>query len=234
MLLKTKAIVLNATRHLGNMLMVRLYTLKSGQQIFITRNEKRKANILLPFSLLEIEYEDKGNRDIKRLNEVNTAFQSQTIYIRPDKSAIALFMAELVLKVVKEEEGNAPLFAFLEAAIMELDLKTTSTETYHLFFLLGLSKFTGFYPMGNYSNLNCFFDLREGEFRETAPPHSFYLEQSNAIALGKLKAAFESGNLSVSISPEQRTSLIIALTDYFRLHLPGMHEINSHTVLHEL
>ncbi len=234
MLSKSKAIVLSTTKYLGNMLLVKLYTEKSGQQSFIIRNEKKKRNVFMPFSVLEIDYDEKENRSLHKLKETNQAFQLKTVYLFPDKSAIVLFMAELVAKVVKEEEGNPELFQFLEESILKLDSSAVNSETFHLFFILGLSRHTGFYPSGYYSPQASFFDLREGKFSSFPPPHPFYLEGENAAALGDLKLAYESGKESFSIKSAYRRALLSSFVDYFRLHLPGMTEMKSHLVLQEI
>ena len=75
--------------------------------------------------------------------------------------------------------------------------------------------------------------LREGKFCSTYPTHPYFLEGSASESLGKLKDCFEL-NTTFDISISDRRALLSALTDYFRLHLPGMVDMKSHLVLQEV
>ena len=233
MLVKTRAIVLGTTRYLGNMVLVRMYTESKGQSLFIHKGGKRNQAAFLPLTLVEIVAEEKVNRSIQKLKEHSILDGFKEIYLDPEKSAIGLFLTELISKVVKEEEGNQPLFNYLLNMVSHLNSNEVDTKTFHLIFLIGLSEFAGFYPLGNYSTLNRFFDLNEGKYTSSIPPHPFFLEGSAAESLSRLKDCYET-NSKLSIQPEDRRILLAALTDFFKLHLPGMKEMKSHLVLQEI
>jgi DNA repair protein RecO (recombination protein O) len=202
--------------------------------MFIQRKEKKGQIALMPFALIEITYEAFENRGINKLKEVSTIFTPKNIYHRPDKSAIVIFMAELVMKVVKEEEGNPELFEFLAESFRQLDSPEAEVGIFHLNFMLELSRYAGFYPFGNYENGTPIFDLREGAFSRQLPAHPFYLEGEISAKFGQLKNNFETKNTPIIVSDMQRSLLISALVDYFRLHLTGMEELKSHIILKEL
>ena len=233
MITKTRAIVLGSTRYLGNLILVKLYSESKGQGIYMHKSSRKNHSAFVPLNLLEIITEDKDNRSLQKLKETSVLNSFEAIYRNPEKSAIALFVAELIAKVVKEEEGNQPLFDFLVHSIEQLNSSESNTKTFHLFFLLELSQFAGFYPFGNYTSEDSIFDLREGRFCSSYPPHPFYLEGTASESLGKLKNCFELNTL-LDIHNSDRRLLLSALTDYFKLHLPGMADMKSHLVLQEV
>jgi DNA repair protein RecO (recombination protein O) len=233
MITKTKAIVLGTTRYLGNLVLVKMYSENKGQSIYIHKGGRKNQTAFMPLNLVEIIVEEKDSRNLQKLKETTVLNGFDKIYLDPEKSAIALFVTELILKVVKEEEGNKALFDYLIESIEKLNSSLVDTKTFHLFFLIGLSQFAGFYPSGQHTSSDSLFDLREGKFCSGYPPHPYFLEGSASESLGKLKDCFEM-NTTFDISISDRRALLAALTDYFRLHLPGMVDMKSHLVLQEV
>ena len=61
------------------------------------------------------------------------------------KSSIALFIAEILNKCLKEEVNNKDLFNFLEAELIDLDNNDFNSQ-FHIRFLLTLSQYFGISP----------------------------------------------------------------------------------------
>ena len=61
------------------------------------------------------------------------------------KNALTMFLAEMLGNSIVKEARNAPLFNFMEAALQWLDTHDRIAN-FHLFFLLELTKYLGFYP----------------------------------------------------------------------------------------
>ena len=82
---------------------------------------------------------------MQRVSNIQVYYPFQSIPFDPVKSCIALFVAEVLYKTLKEEESNADLFDFLIHAIQALDLNDRGTANFHLAFLVHYSRYLGFY-----------------------------------------------------------------------------------------
>jgi len=150
------------------------------------------------------------------------------------KSSIAIFLAEFLTKVLKEEEANPILFEFLHSSIQLFDQKLEGQANFHLVFLYELSKFLGFYPDTNYSEQNRYFNLRNGYYSGFKETDQTSLGSELSILLFQIsKLGFQSLD-KLELSRMQRTSLLEAIISYYRYHLPGVGEIKSLSVFNEI
>ena len=85
------------------------------------------------------------------------------------KISIALFIAEVLYKCIREEEKNKTLFDFLHTSIQLLDEDSSGNNIFHLLFMIKLSKHLGFYPHNFKNTQKSYFDLREGLFINEIP-----------------------------------------------------------------
>ena len=88
-----------------------------------------------------------GNRaSIQVLKEFSVSYSPADIYADVKKSCIAVFLAEILTTVLKEETPNFELFDFIEDSIKYLDRCESGYANFHIAFLIGLSSFLGFEP----------------------------------------------------------------------------------------
>jgi DNA repair protein RecO (recombination protein O) len=132
---------------------------------------------------------------------------------------------------VKEEEANPQLYSFIESSLHILDLHHEGVANFHLCFLLHLSKYLGFYPQHNSSGEKSHFDLRDGVFRHSIPPHPLYLEINESRLLEQLMSLSFENMHTLLLNGEIRNAMVKHLLRYFELHLHSMQEVKSHHVL---
>ena len=152
----TRAIVLNQLRYGDSCLIVDLYTEKMGRQtVFVkgafSKKSRVRAALFQPLNLLETNLHHRVNRQMQRISNVHIIFPLQNIPFNPVKNCIALFVAEILYKTLKEEVSNIDLFDFLLHAIQTLDLNNCGSANFHLAFLVHYSRYLGFYL--KYDNL---------------------------------------------------------------------------------
>jgi len=150
MLSSTRAIVLNHLRYSDSDLIVNLYTESMGRQTVFVKgafSKKSVARIALfqPLHLIETHLHHRVNRQMQRASNIQLFYPFQSIPFDPVKSCIALFIAEVLNKTLKEEEANPELFNFLLHTIQALDLNDCGTANFHLVFLVHYSRHLGFY-----------------------------------------------------------------------------------------
>ena len=237
MQLNTKAIVFSALKYGESSLIVKAFTESSGLKSYMlkgvlaSKKGKLKPAYFLPLTQLDmvVSHRDKGN--LERIKEVRLLYHYQTLHTQFVKNSISLFLAEMLVNSIHEEEENIGLYQFLETAFQWLDTHT-DIANFHLGFLMELTKYLGCYPDYSSSDLP-YFDLLEGCFvsKETVNP---------IIKGEKLKVfkTFIGTNFDaidkVKLSKKQRQELLANLMLYYGLHLHGFRKPKSLDVLKEV
>ncbi len=238
MLVSSSGIVLSTLRYSDSSVIARIYTQQNGLRSFMVRTGKGKnalgkLGLLQPLSLIQVSYSMDERKNLLQARTIERETPIKTIPFNPIKSCIAMFVAEVVGRSIKEEEANQSLFNYLRNSILLLDDNDVSPANFHLKFMLEFTRFLGFYPESNDSD-RFFFDLSEGEFVATEPVHPYFIERPLSEIFDQLHKAGMSAYEQVKMTNEQRRLLLQKLIDYYRLHLDGMKEIKSHRVLEEV
>jgi DNA repair protein RecO (recombination protein O) len=136
---KTRGIVLQQIKYSDSQIIAHIYTEQFGRQAFMFRRAKSKKsgnslNFLQPLFLLEIEAQIKDKRQIQRARELRNYPHFNNIPFDITKSSIAIFLAEILSRVLKEEEANAELFNFLYHSVLLLDEEKEHFANFHLLF----------------------------------------------------------------------------------------------------
>ncbi|MFO7655776.1 MAG: DNA repair protein RecO [Bacteroidales bacterium] len=126
MINKTRGIVLHHIRYGESAIIAHIYTERFGRQSCIVNYSKsRKSSIkpssFLPLSLVDLEIYFKEGKEVHRIREVGNNMPLLNIQQEIYKSTIAIFIAELLYKTLREAESNPQMFEFLYHAIQYLD-----------------------------------------------------------------------------------------------------------------
>lgn len=231
---RTRAIVLSHFRYGDNSLIVNIYTELLGRQtVFIkgafSKKTPMRAGLFQPLYVLETEIHHRANRQMQRLSDMQILIQFQSIPFDPIKSSIALFIAEILNKTLREEEANPDLFDFLYHAIQTLDLSDKGVANFHLIFLLHYTKYLGFYPNTSYLSDNARFNIRKGGF-EIFPTITSVDDPTNQLLSQLLETGFEKlENLQMNYN--QRNNLTDFLLEYYSAHMDNFGKVKSLSVL---
>lgn len=139
-----------------------------------------------------------------------------------------------MIKTLREETPNKQLFDWLFHTLTWLDLTDKSVLNFHLIFLFQLSRFLGFYPKFSTPGEMNFFDLQEGLFQQNQPAHPNFISGEIVQLMAAIgKSTFEDGH-QVRLGNVNRRKLVDVLVQYYQLHMPNIHQINSLDVLHSI
>lgn len=239
MLHKTRGLVLHHIRYSESSLIVKIYTEAFGIQSYLVKGARSKRgsmrnSMFQPMTLLDLVVYNRAKSDLQHIREagISEAFHSISSELR--KSSIAIFLAELLLKTLKEEEANEELFEFLYSSLHFFDMQTEGIENFHLYFMVQLSRFLGFHPQGEPSGLQSIFDLREGKFTDEQISHSDRIEGSLSQAFYMLTQATAAELNEMMVPRAIRLELLDALLLYYQIHLNGLGTIKSVEVLREV
>jgi DNA repair protein RecO (recombination protein O) len=239
MIHKTRGIVLNHTRFAENSAIVHVFTLELGTQSYMVNGafgakKKDKVLLLQPLNLLDMEVYYKSGKEIHRIKEFKLERALSCIPFSQARRAQAFLLTEMLSKVLRNENRNPPLFAFIEDGIEFLDSENAGLENFHLYFLFQLTRFLGFFPHNNYSRAFPFFDMMEGCFISSEPAHPHFLDPDDTIVFIRLFQT-ENQNLSdLATNVNERRIILNALMTLYELHFQGGGRLRTLAVLSEL
>jgi len=230
----SRAIVLGTIKYGDNSRIVKLYTDQFGLISVLLNSVKGKsaamrASMLLPLSLVEIIHTHKGQGKLDRIKESKMDLTYTKIPYDPVRNAIALFLAELFGKVLREEQSNSEKFDFVRSACLALDTLDEVPPAFHLAIWAKLTLYLGFSPNIEDAATGSFFDLQDGQFLSHPSLLHPYLDQpTSAHLLTAMQWDFTS---ALPISKQGRNDLLDGLTRYMNIHLDGFGTFKSLDVL---
>ena len=237
MILRTRGIIIKRYKYGENSIIVHAYTEESGLQHFFINSIKRKKTFkqafLQPMMPVELVYNHTRKNNLQYLKEIQSAYVFKFIPLDIQKNSMALFLAEILDHSIKEVEKNIALFRFLFDSIVSLD-KCSQQElsSFHLKFLIYLSRFLGFAPLNNYSEENQIFNLQEGVFSRTVPEHQAYLMPPLSVFLYQLLRERDYSDFSIPYA--QKKILLRSILQFYQMHVEKFKELKSLPVLEEI
>ncbi|RAW02799.1 DNA repair protein RecO [Pseudochryseolinea flava] len=219
MLHKTQGVVFRFTKYGETSIIVTIFTTLFGIQSYIVngvRSKSLKSKIALyqPLTLLDLVVYYKENASIKRIKELKCLHPYQTVTSDIRKSSIAMFIAEILNKTVKEESHAQELCDFIITSMIILDTHE-KTENFHLIFLLKLSRYLGF--GAQFVN-----EVLGGRFTD---------EAIEKIIDQLIKADYTD---VISMTIAQRREILELLVSFYADHVETIGELKSLAVLREI
>ncbi len=239
MLQTFQGVVLGMVKYTDRMNIAQVYTAQLGTASFLVPLQRSRTSavrqvLFQPLSLVEFEADVRPTASLHRIKEARALHVMQSLPYHPYKSAIALFLAEFLRYVLRQEDVNAPLFAYLLHSIRWLDACTERFSNFHLVFLMRLSRFVGLYPNVDDYAPGYLFDMRNACFVPDIPDHGQYLRADEAESLHALvRMNYDTMRLFV-MNRGQRVRCLEVICEYYRLHVPDFPELKSLDVLHDL
>lgn len=149
MLHKTRGVVFRFTKYGESSIIVNIFTEMFGLQSYIvngvrSRSAKSRIALYQPLTLLDLIVYHRENANINRIKEIKCLYPYQSMHVDIRKSAVALFINEIINKTVKDESHADDMCDFMIKSFVTLDQLETQVENFHLRFLLKLSRLLGF------------------------------------------------------------------------------------------
>lgn len=237
---KARGIVLNTMKYGDSGVIVHILTDVAGRRGYMVQGlgkgksgSKGKGALFQPMFLVDFVGLEGSKMQLDRMREASLAEPLQSIPFDVRKSTIALFMAEVLYKLVREVEPNSPLFEFVYNSVVALDNMEEGVHNFHLWFMVGLSRHLGFYPSGEWFE-GAVFDIEAGCFTRTMPRSGLFIGEENSRLLGELMEASVMNLKEIALSRVQRSEFLAALLTYFGYHLDTIHQIQSLRILAEV
>ena len=240
MLTRTRAIILSNRKHKENAAILQLYTEEYGRCSYIlygvqSKRSGKRQSFLQPFSTVIVEGESRPKQELQQIKEIKSDYPHTNLLFDPYKNTIVLFLSEVLLRVLRTNEMDKPLFSFLHNSVRYLDLAEKGVANFHIAFLIRLTQFLGFFPaLENDSFDRHYYDLKQVQFTPVKPPHKHYLIPQEAAFLPQLTRISYSNMHQFRFSRRERIELLGKILSYYEVHLQEFGEIRAISVLKEV
>lgn len=236
---KGRGVVLNTLKYGDRSLIVHLLTDVGGRQSFMvqgvrsTHGKGSKSALLQPLFAVEFEGLESAKMEMHRFKELHCGIVLKSTPFDIRKSTIALFMAEVIYRLVKESEANPTLFDFIWHSIEALDELSEGVANFHLWFLANLSRLLGFFPSGEYQK-GAWLDIKEGAYVDMQPLHTLYFNPEMSCYFRDFTECDVRCLAEIGMNRSQRVELMQSLLRYYGYHLDAIHGVQSIAILQEL
>ena len=233
-----RGVVLGTIKYGDKGVVVQMLTSSHGRQSYMvqglgSRRGHSKLALFQPLFALEFEGLESPRMQMHRLGEVHNGIVLQSTPFDIKKSTIALFMAEVLHRLVKESEANELLFDFVWGSIEALDAATEGVANFHLWFLSHLCRLLGFSP-GNEYMPDAWFNIAEGLYTLQEPPREYRISQENALILRDMLECDVRYIAEIGLNRHQRVEFLSALVRYYGYHLDTINSVQSIRILQEV
>ena len=192
-----------------------------------------KLALFQPMFPVEFEGLESPRQQMDRFKEVRAGFVLQSLPFDVRKSTMALFMAEVLYRLVRESEPNEALFDFVWGSAEALDAMNDGVPNFHLWFLANLSRLLGFRPGNDYTP-GAWFDIREGLYTPVRPAHPGVMTQECAGLLERMLSCDVRRLGDVGLNRDRRSEFLNAMLAYFGYHLDAISAVQSVRILREV
>ncbi len=236
MLHTTSGIVLHSFRYSDTSLITRVLTRNFGLQSYLVHGVYKskprfRASLFQPLTLIELVAYQKDNQGLQNVKEIRCTHPLTNITTDIRKSAIAIFIAEVLINVFKHQETNSQIFDFITRSVIVLDNLQGNLGVFHILFCLQLTKFTGFAPATNYSVSCCYFSLSEGKYMNSIENSDFCLGQEESLYFYHISLKGYDDIETIKLSTTMRKAILHRLVQYLSIHVDGFRDLKSLEVL---
>ena len=211
---KGRGIVLHTLKYGDTSMVAYLLTDVGGRRSYMVQGVRSRSGrgsklaLFQPMFPVEFEGLESPRQQMDRFKEVRAGFVLQSLPFDVRKSTMALFMAEVLYRLVR-------------------------VPNFHLWFLANLSRLLGFRPGNDYTP-GAWFDIREGLYSVVRPAHPGVMTQECASLLDRMLSCDVRRLGDVGLNRDRRSEFLNAMLAYFGYHLDAISAVQSVRILKEV
>ncbi len=235
---KLRGIVLNTVKYSDRNNIVHIYSDVHGLMSFAvpqgkTRGSRLRNSKLMPLSLVELEARVLPGRELSTLHDLRATIPLVSVRSDPVKVAVAMFMSEVLTRVIQEQEQNRALYTYIYNSVVSLEQAVAGIANFHICFLFHLGALLGIEPEVRTHREGYWFDMIEGTF--TPGPHGgCYLSPREASVIVLLSRMRYDNMHLFRFNREQRNRVLDLILDYYAIHNSTLGTLRSPEVLKQL
>lgn len=243
MLITDKGIILSKLKYSDNTVIVKVLTLDRGIRTYLASGvnapkSKLKNQLLEPLTLVEFSAYDSPAKEMNRLKEVRLLQVHAMADTGFEVIAVKQFIAEIIVKALKEGDTGKEVFGFLSTCLALLEANLVRTVNFPQVFMVNLAAYLGFAPeapeRSAAAEVPLYFDLPSGKFSEFPGPADLSMNEEESRYLLRIITSEFSEALNMSIPKPVRISMLDKLVRFYGIHIADFNQINSVSILHQL
>lgn len=241
MITTTQSIVLRSIKYGETSLVSNHFTRVYGVQTYLVqgvrtpsaKGRSSRAGLLQPATILDIVAYHKPQGNLQRLKEFTPAVFYQSIHQEVVKNSVALFSAELLLRLLPEAAPMPELFDFTKEYLEQLDARPLdAVANYPVFFALQCSRALGYELAGRWSEATPYLNLIEGGFTTDPPLAGTVVTPEDSAALARMQQVKHFDELAaIGLNGAGRQRLLEWYLQFLQRHTEHMRPLKSLAVL---
>lgn len=231
-------IALRTVRYSDRNSILTAYTRQSGRMSLLIpagngKTASRLRALLMPMGRFECVADIRPGREIHPIRDVRPV--KFPPIGDPLRSTLALFIADILSGLLKEQMADPLLFDFLDYTLSLLGtgvrncdspqmpriLKSAELQNFHLCFLLKLSRFLGIEPDWPTFSPGSVLDYSDGIFRKIPPPHRHFLPPGESEAARQLSRMNFRNLGRFRLNRFERNTILDRILLYYQTHYPS-------------
>lgn len=231
-------IALRTVRHTDKQSILTAYSRSHGRiSLAIPAGKGRSASrmqaLTMPLSILTCVADIRPGRDISAMRSAMIATALPSLHSNPVKQMTAMFLAEVLATVLRDNQGEGPLFDFIAGSIRLFDSlsEPRAIANFHLWFLYRMGVLLGIEPDTSTYTPGSLLDMRDGLWRQSMPLHGMALDRDQSAAAWNLSRMTVTNMHLFAYTRSQRNALLDRLMDYFSVHLVNLARLKSTDIL---
>ena len=227
----TSGICLHYYKYSESSVVAKIFTEKFGLRSFVlkgirSKKSKNKLNLLQSLNIVQLEVTNNNKRQLQYVKEISKLDKFPSNILDMNKRFIALFISEVLLKVLVDSEKSDSIYTFILDSVFMINEKREISKNFSVLFLMKLSAYLGFYPNSeNYERK--YFNLETGEFSNQLSYYCLAEENKKYFALLL-------NNVEIDIPYKNRKELLKSLQKYYSLHHYNIDNLKSYDVIESL
>ncbi|NMC40593.1 MAG: DNA repair protein RecO [Bacteroidales bacterium] len=239
MIEKSSAIVLRQFKYSDTGIITHLFTEKFGRMAVMVkgaggRKSEKHRSYLQPLNVVNVTIYNQSAREIQQLKEISLLVSPAGYSVNPVKSAIALFLGEVLYSVLREETPLPDLYEYIFSSINWFGNLEEGIPNFHIAFLAGLCSYLGIEPSGSKPEGDTVFDYLNGTFCSIPPAHGNYEGRHVSAILSLVFSSSWDEIKNIPLTGADRNEALSAILKYYSFHFPSLRKINSIEVLKQV
>lgn len=200
-----------------------------------SREARRRRALTMPLCIFECEANLRPGREIVTLRELRPARVLPSVAANPGKRLVAMVMAEVLEKLLRQTSADAALADFLFESVARLDAASpTGTANFPITFLSYLAYMLGIGPDAGSYKAGMVFDMADAVFRFSAPLGHRYIEADGARSVQMLARLSWSAADRLHIPTAIRREMLDGLLEFYSMHYAPTGNLRSLDVARSL
>lgn len=236
-----KCVALRTIKYDDRRSIVTAWSRERGRVSFIIpagngREARRRRALMQPLCLFEGESDIRPGHELLTIRDVRPLHVLPELCYDPAKAVVALFVAEVLERVLRESPPDAPLTDFIFDAVMRLDAtrRAVGVANFPVLFLYKLGFFLGIEPDTGEWTPGRIFDMAEGRFRVSAPIQGRWLDAEDTRAVALLHRMTFATAERIGISRAVRRRMLDGIIEYYGMHHTPLDSLKSLPVVSEI